>query len=412
MSFLEHQHQVIKQRYFTQNFLTTTNSVSDIIWYHNDKILRNDEKVKIRIEDHKTTCTITGVTVHHAGFYICKAVSDMGLAVTKAKLHIQEIPEDKKKEIQVKRAQEQKEKVKKERVTIEKKREERKKKRGSLTTEPEIKPVDVEEVTAIERVETIEEITEEIGKAKPTLPLQEPLSTEAIASCKKIDDTEEEIIEEFIQKAEKIVSTQESISVQETKTTDQLKDIKDEKKPKTRRAKPATSETVLEEATVTEVKLEELIERVEELIVKEEMKMAKEVTEILEQIKAKEFGPGESPLRELAEIGYLVRNGITVKEVTVLYNEDKFPSLKTPEAQSALVNVVERKGHGPLISEVLTEETTVDEKVLAATVGFRAFMKMIDLRHATVEETITMFTPDDFIQHAWESTEMTEVISI
>lgn len=353
-----------------------------------------------------------GVTVHHAGSYVCKAVSDMGLAVTKAKLHVQEIPEDKKKEIQVKRAQELKEKIKKERVTIEKKREERKKKRGSLTTEPEIKPVDVEEVTTIERTERIEEITEEIGKAKPSLPLQEPLSTEAIASCKKIDDTEEEVIEEFIEKAEKTISTQESISVEETKITDQFKDIKEEKKPKTRKAKAATSQSVVEEATVTQVKLEELIERVEDLIVKEEMKMAKEVTEILEQIKAKEFGPGESPLRELAEIGYLVRNGITVKEVTVLYNEDKFPSLKTPEAQSALVNVVERKGHGALISEVLTEETTVDEKVLAATVGFRAFMKMIDLRHATVEETITMFTPDDFIAHAWESTEMTEVIEL
>lgn len=331
----------------------------------------------------------------------------MGLAVTKAKLQVKEIPEEKKKEIQIKRAKETEEKVKKERVKIEKTREERKKKRGSFATEPEIKPVDVEEVTLIENVEKIEETTKEVGKAKPIIPVQEPVSTEAIASCKKIDTSEEEV-EDIEERAKKILPEQESVHVEETKTTDELKEIA-EKKPKTRRAKPGTSQQPLEEATITEVKLEEIIEKVEELIVNEEIRMAKEVTEILEQIKAKEFGPGENPLRELAEIGYLVRSGITVKEVTVLYHEDKFPSLKSPEAQSALVNVVERKGHGPLISEVLTEETTSDEKALAATVGFRAFMKMIELKHATVEETITMFTPDDFIQHAWESKEITEV---
>lgn len=332
----------------------------------------------------------------------------MGLAVTKGKLNVKEISEDKKKEIRIKRAKETEEKVKKERVKIEKTREERKKKRVSLTTEPEIKPVDVEEVTVIESVEKIEETTKEIGKAKPIMSLQEPVSTEATATCKKIDTEEEEEIIEIEERAKKVIPTQESLSVEETKITDELKEIIT-KKPKTKRAKPSTSEQPLEEASITEVKLEEIIQKVEELIVNEEIKMAKEVTEILEQIKAKEFGPGEHPLRELAEIGYLVRNGITVKEVTVLYHEDKFPSLKSPEAQSALVNVVERKGHGPLISEVLTEETTVDEKVLAATVGFRAFMKMIELKHATVEETITMFTPDDFIQHAWESKEITEV---
>lgn len=344
--------------------------------------------------------------VHHAGSYVCKAVSDMGLAVTKAKLHVQEITEEKKKEIQVKRAKETQEKIKKERVKVEKTREERKKKRTSITTE-EIKPVDVEEVTVIESVERIEETTKEIAQAKSIISVQESVATEAIAACKKID-TEEEIVEEIEERAQKIIPTQESLSVEETKITDEVKEIK-EKKPKTRRARPSTSEQPVEEATITEVKLEEIIEKVEELIVNEEIKMAKEVTEILDQIKAKEFGPGENPLRELAEIGYLVRNGITVKEVTILYHEDKFPSLKSPEAQSALVNVVERKGHGPLISEVLTEETTVDEKVLAATVGFRAFMKMIELKHATVEETITMFIPEDFIQHAWESKEITEV---
>lgn len=379
----------------------------DIIWYHNDKIVRSTDKVKVKIHDNKTTCTITGVTKEDVGTYVCKAISDIGLAVTKAKLYVQEITEEQKKELRVKRAKEVEEKVKKERVLIEKRREERKKKRGSTTIEPDILPVDVTEVQPIEKVEEMPEKPEKTEeKAQPIMPVLEPVSTEAVATCKKIDDTEE--VTEIEHKAEKTISPQEPLEIAEIQPEDESRDIK-EKKPKSRKAKPEIVQPVSEEATLTEVKLEEVIKRVEEIILKEEIRMAKDVSEILDFIRVKEFGPGEHPLRELAEIGYLIRTGITVKEVTVLYHEDKFPHLKSPEAQSAMINVVERKGLTPLITEVLTEETTVDEKVLAETLGFRAFMKMVELKHATVEEVITQFIPDDFIQKVWETTEVTEV---
>ena len=39
-------------------------------------------------EEKKTKLTITEVTHDDAGFYICKATSDIGLASTKAKLHV------------------------------------------------------------------------------------------------------------------------------------------------------------------------------------------------------------------------------------------------------------------------------------------------------------------------------------
>lgn len=344
---------------------------SDVVWYHNDQIVRNTERIKIRIQDTRTTLTIKDVTVEDHGMYVCKAVSDIGMAVTKATLDVKEISDEEKKVIRLRKAQEQKEKIKKEKVTIEKKRKERKERIASLTTEPELKPVDVQEIHPIEKTEHIEE-TRTVETAEEITTIQDHVTTEATATCKKIDQPEEEIEELF-----------------DT-------------------AKPQVEESPLDEAKVTEVKLQELIEKVEELIVHEEIKMAREVKEVLELVKAKEFGPGENPLRELAEIGYLHRSGITVREITVLYGEDKFPHLKTPEAQNAMVNVVDRKGHGPLISEVLTEES-IDEKVLAATVGFRAFMKMVELKHATVEEVLTEFKPEDFTAHAWEATETKEV---
>lgn len=361
--------------------------------------------MKIRIEKNKTTCTVRNVSQEDVGVYMCKAVSDSGAVVTKAKLYIQDVPRPKPEDLVASIAEQQEEKIKKERVKIEKTTKKKPKKPSVVTTELE-ETVEVKETRPIETTEEMPEKIEE-ETAKPVLPIQEPLQTEAVASCKKIDDTtEEEIIPK--DKAEEVLTPAEPLYIGETSADETTKDL-EETRPKTRQAVSEVIESTLSSAVITEVKLEKIIERVEELITKEEIKMAREITEILETINVKEFGPGEYPLREIAEIGYLLRNGITTKEVTVLYNEEKFPALKRPEAQSALVSVIERKGYGPIISEVLTEEKTIDEKELAATVGFRALMKMIDLKHVTVEEVIVHFRPEDFIQQVWQTTEIKEV---
>ncbi|KAG5897350.1 hypothetical protein JTB14_030235 [Gonioctena quinquepunctata] len=373
----------------------------DIIWYHNEKIIRNTKRVKVRIEENKTSVTITEASDEDVGTYVCKAVSEIGAAVTKAKLYVQEIPEYKKQAIIMRRAKEEDERLKKERVKIEKKKMERKQ-RVTVTTEEEIKPLDVTEVQAIETTKDITETKKE-ARAKPTLDIQEPLRTEAIATAKKIDEYPEKLGEE----AKELLSPAEATYLEQILTEEIIKDI-EKILPRTQKATPTMQTGVSEFVDITEVNLDQIIERCEKVIRHSELKMAKVVSQMLKFVRAKDFGPGETPLREIAEIGYLMNNGITVKEVTVLYDEDKFPSLKSPQAQSAMVNVVERKGHGALISEVLTEETTIDERKLAATVGFRAFMKMVEANYVTIEEVITSFTPEDFIQRAWESSEATE----
>lgn len=384
--------------------LKSNKFIVDIIWYHNDKIVRNSEKVKVRIEKNRTTCTIKNVSQENVGVYLCKAVSDAGLTVTKAKLYIQDIPLTKKKELEDKVVEQQKEIIKKQHVKTEKKIVKKKAQTPSVISQEVVETLETSETKPLETTEQLM-IKIEKDKAEPVLPIQAPLQTEAVATCKKIDESEEEISKE---KAEQVMLPAEPLYIEESMADEAAKEF-EERKPKLHRVAPEVLETALDTALITEVKLEQIIERVEEVISKEEIKMAREITEILEIINAKEFGSGEYPLREIAEIGYLIRNGITTKEITVLYNEEKFPSLKTPEAQSALVSVIERKGYGPLISEVLTEEKTIDEKELAATVGFRAFMKMIDKKHVTVEEVITYFKPDDFLHHIWQTTELKEV---
>lgn len=62
--------------------------LADIVWYRNDKAVRNTKNVQIRIKDKKTSCTILKVTPEDEGTYVCKATSDIGTVVTKAKLQV------------------------------------------------------------------------------------------------------------------------------------------------------------------------------------------------------------------------------------------------------------------------------------------------------------------------------------
>lgn len=383
--------------------------VLDIVWYKNDKLIRNTENIKIRILDNKTTLTIKNATIEDVATYTCKAMSEIGLAVTKAKLYVQEIPQFEKKQIQVKKAKEQEEKIKVEKVKIDKKKEERIQTRGSVTIEKrELGSVSIQEIHTTESAEIIKEDVEKPAKAKQIIPILEPVSTEATATCKKIEEIQEMVIEQTEIKAAVRITEHQPLSVASTLIEDTVKDIQVEK-PKLQIAKTDITERIDQTATISAVEVREVIEKVTKIIKKEHKQMTKAVEETLSFTKVKEFGFGETPLRELAEIGFLFQKGVTVNDVTVLYQADKFPALKTPQAQSAMVNLVERQGHGALISQVLTEETTTDERIVAATIGFRAFMRMVELKHATVEEVIVNFAPEDFTTMSWESVEAHEV---
>lgn len=268
----------------------------------------------------------------------------------------------------------------------------------------------IQESVATSIVASLKNVEHEVSKQKaPELPakahhvIEEQQNVMIISELPVEDTVVDFVVESTVDKARIVTDTLETISVNEIHTETGIREIKKKKKQKMEKAKT----TLMKEDSiiVSEVVVEQIIEEQKENI-------AQEVNEMMEVLNASEFGPGETPLRELATIGYLVRQGVPVNEINEsLYKTDKFPALKTPDAQNALVQLVEREGHGPLISQVLTEETTTDESVVAATVGFRAFMRMIELEHATVEEVITHFLPEDFRPRAWEVTEAVEVIA-
>lgn len=329
--------------------------------------MRNTENVKIKITENKTSLTFNQAEGDDEATYTCKATSDLGEAKTVAKLYVQEVDHGEKDKLREEKAKEEKERLKAERL---KKRAELAR-RVSVATEQIVYQEPITEVVSVEFVKSEARLKREAARAERVLALAEAVRIEEIAALKKIDkDAAEQ--EEAEQRASELRAAAE-----------------------------------LKRALIEEIDVCEVIKKISTL----RKTLDKEIEEVIKFTQVQAFGPGEQPIKELAEIGFLVRHGITVNEVMCLYDCDKFPALRQPEAQSAMVNLVERQGWGTLISDVLIEESTLDEDV-AATVGFRAFMRMIELEHATVEEVITQFSPEDFVSHPWELKEAKEVSDI
>ncbi|XP_023246864.1 titin-like [Copidosoma floridanum] len=350
------------------------NPTPDIVWFKNDKMMRNTDNIKIKIDDRefKTSLVIKEATHEDSATYICKATSDIGLATTKAQLQVTDATGERPTLIE-----DEKEKVS-EKVP--------KKKKPELKKEA----IHVQDTQLLETVELVEEEATKLSRGQMVVPTHEAITVEVTSSMKKTDHEPQDLTRDQAQ-----VTSETLESVSEIYTETDLRETRKKKK------KPEKIK-VTQKELLSKVDVRLIIEGQQESI-------AQEVEEIMELFHASEFGPAEQPLRELATIGYLVRQGVTVHEINEsLYKTDKFPALKTPDAQNALVQLVERQGHGPLITQVLTEETTTDESIVAATVGFRAFMKMVELQHATVEEVITHFKPEDFRPRAWEVAEAIE----
>lgn len=324
--------------------------------------------------------TIYPVEVEDFGFYKCRAMSDAGSCESYAKL-IESTTETLTEE---------------ERAELDTQFESKRKRSGNGRSKVE-KKVEV----------VIEESEEVLRKKAERKSLRETKRKEK--ETKVVEETVKKELESSLQ--EKVKFSQESSTTLTTSTTSELtQDVKIAKDRATVKFKEHR-ETLIEEVITTEtVKEFERMVITEKLDVSdvESVKHSVQVNEILTNLKAADFGPGEAPLRELATIAYMAKHGVTVNEISSFYQADNFPALKTPESQSALVLLLEREGYASIVTEILTE-TDMDEAQVAATAGFRAFMRMIELNHASVEEIITHFSPEDFFMHEWKLEQADEV---
>ena len=81
------------------------------------------------------------------------------------------------------------------------------------------------------------------------------------------------------------------------------------------------------------------------------------------------------------------------------YEAGEFPSLNKPDAQMAIVQLVEREGFSAMIAEVFAEESASSTEEQMAAAGFRALMKVVEQGSAQIEEVMTHIEPEDFF---WE----------
>lgn len=345
----------------------------------------------------KASCTILNVTKELTGTYMCKAVNDASQDVTKAKLDLASSSSS-----------------------------------AATTTAATSKTTATTSLTESMSSSKQTSQTSEITESKTIKESSHTKTEKKTKLNKKTARTQKSTKEE--NKTEVRVAQVQQMSEEEIETDETQIELKPSYQAHLEVTRDNTHVERISDASLIEVSAKnqhyesedvEIIEETEEIHVKiykevfsseelENFKVADEVNAILETIEAHQFGSGERPLREIATVAHLLKRGVEITEIIQLYDNDFFPALKLPESQSALVQLVERQGYENLIAEILHDSSTEDENLLASTVGFRAFMRMVEVTKVAIEEIITNFKFEDFVSQEWKHKEIkdSEIVEV
>lgn len=331
--------------------------------------LRASDKYRMLVEESEATLEILKITNDDCGYYNCKLINEIGMTMTRAKFDISStstVVEEVKAKTTVKKKAGKKSMAK----------------RSNVNESHTLQRTEIQIVPA-STVETTVNIVK-IKQAVPILVEHSEVSEVMKVVDRKVADAEQ------VQRSRIIEQIDEEEEVEEEEET-----VKVEKEYTERKSVEITESVKIIRTKITQktIKIEDIYE----------ISRHEEVQWLLESVEAESFGKtGEEALRDLATIGVLLRYGCTHYEITYMYEQNIFVSLQKPESQSALVQLVEREGHEELITQILSESSNEDETILAATVGFKAFIRMIQTYEITIETVIRKFHREDFISHDWK----------
>ncbi|XP_055379031.1 titin isoform X2 [Condylostylus longicornis] len=335
------------------------NPVPDVEWYHEGTLLHDSDHYKIVTEDNTTSLEIMDIVREDYGIYVCKIVNEIGMNLSRSKLD-ESSAATKKTVTKIDEKSGKKNKTKKKII-----------KRVLKTPKLTIKSGAQEE-----RVITAESFEDKID-------YDDTESNESIV----VNETKKETKKESTTvKSELIIEESSKKSIIEEKTTSRSS------------------------ATTTTVEISEMVQSIKEKVQYKSITQAdiskilylEEINEMLNTIQIEILKVGEAPLRDLASINLLLHYGLELNQIIYMYEQNIFQALRKPESQSALVQLVEREGQEKLITQILSEENNVDETVLASTVGFKAFTRLIESCNVTIEELMTKFVKEDFLIHDWK----------
>lgn len=128
-----------------------------------------------------------------------------------------------------------------------------------------------------------------------------------------------------------------------------------------------------------------------------------------------EFNIEAVPVPEMATVSTLLNEGISCEEMLTIVKAGELPALKLPESQWALVQIMEKLGQTPIISQIIVEEPalnlpaqineipqTVEERidkfVTEQAIGLRALIQLAVQESVNVSEMATLDRAQEFQQ--------------
>lgn len=136
----------------------------------------------------------------------------------------------------------------------------------------------------------------------------------------------------------------------------------------------------------------------------ENLKNSKDIEEMMKNFENKNFGSNIDAVKDLTIMNFMLQNGLSSNDVQKLFQAKFFPNVLNTSVQSALVQLLERESKSNFVSEILAEknENEIDEMFLAS-VGLRAFLKMVETQKEDVKNILLLLKPEDFATTNWKS---------
>lgn len=136
----------------------------------------------------------------------------------------------------------------------------------------------------------------------------------------------------------------------------------------------------------------------------ENLKSSKDINELMKHFDGKNFESNIDSVKDLVIINFMLQNGLSTNDVQRLLQAKFFPNILNTSVQSALVQLLERENKSNFVSEVLAEknEHEIDEQFFAS-VGLRAYLKMVEMHKDVAKNIILSLEPEDFASPNWKS---------
>ena len=124
--------------------------------------------------------------------------------------------------------------------------------------------------------------------------------------------------------------------------------------------------------------------------------------------RPEEFNLPAEPIPDMAAVSTLMHEGVTCQEIMTIVNSGELPSLKLPENQWPLVQIMDKMGHSAIATQVIIQEPklnlftaqisqvpiTVDESmdkfISTQAIGLRALLQVATQKAVNVSEVATV----------------------